>query len=53
VGRLATGPKECKNPKEKKVEAHLVQVDNNEPTFLMVMFCVLHDVEVEEVAAAE
>jgi hypothetical protein len=46
--------KECKNPKkEKKEEAHVAQVDDDEPTLFMVMFCVLHDVELELEAEEE
>jgi hypothetical protein len=54
AGRRA---RDCKNPKEEE-EAHLAQVDDEEPTLLMVTFYALHDAEPEpeakkEVVAAE
>jgi hypothetical protein len=51
-GKTGHCAKECKNPKEKKVEAHPAQVDDDEPTLLMAPFCALHDVDLEEVVAA-
>ncbi|CAA0814359.1 Unknown protein [Striga hermonthica] len=46
--------RDCKNPKKEKREAHLVQVDDEEPALLMATTCKLHDVEpeLEEVKAA-
>jgi hypothetical protein len=32
------------NTKEKKAQAHLAQVDDDEPTLLMATFCALHNV---------
>jgi hypothetical protein len=55
AGRRA---RDCKNPKKEEEEAHLAQVDDEEPTLLMVTFYALHDAEPEpeakkEVVAAE
>jgi len=53
-GKTSHWAKECPNQKkEKEAEAHLVQVDDNEPTLLMAMFYALHDVEPEVAAVLE
>ncbi|CAA0836931.1 cysteine-rich RLK (RECEPTOR-like protein kinase) 8 [Striga hermonthica] len=38
---------DCKNPKKEKREAHLAQVDDEEPAILMGTACKLHDIEPE------
>ncbi|XP_066324264.1 uncharacterized protein [Miscanthus floridulus] len=49
-GKMGHRAKECPNHKqEKKTEAHLAQVDeDDEATLLMMTLCALHDVEAKE-----
>ncbi|CAA0841943.1 cysteine-rich RLK (RECEPTOR-like protein kinase) 8 [Striga hermonthica] len=53
-GKTGHWARDCKNPKKEKREAHLAQVDDEEPALLMATTCKLHDVEpeLEEVKAA-
>ncbi|CAA0813557.1 Unknown protein [Striga hermonthica] len=53
-GKTGHWARDCKNPKKEKSEAHLAQVDDEEPALLMATICTLQDVEpeLEEVKAA-